>query len=375
VHYPAENGWIVFASDRIPIPFNSHGLYRLDPVGSRVTALPLAGEDPAWSRDGSLIAFSDRRHRLVVARADGAQSRVIVTRPPFVAEEPSWSPDGSRIVFQARHLRGGFGRDLWVVNADGTRAPRRVMRVARDDLQPSWSPDGSLIAFSSNRGTGGLLEDFEIYVVRPNGKGIRRLTSNRVRDLSPAWSADGSVIVFGRGRLPEGFNVELWTMRSDGTGHRRVQPASGPSGLPVWADHSPSWSPDGNWIVYASDPSVSRDDIYIVRPDGTDKVSLTPATDSQDFDPAWQPVCSHPGTPGRDRLRGTLADDRACGFAGDDAILGGTGRDGLYGGDGNDVIRARDGTFDVVGCGAGRDIVFADRVDLIGVDCERIRTT
>jgi hypothetical protein len=44
----------------------------------------------------------------------------------------------------------------------------------------------------------------------------------------------------------------------------------------------------------------------------------------------------------------------------------------LYGGDGNDVIRARDGSFDVVGCGPGRDAVIADRVDLVGVDCERV---
>jgi len=54
-------------------------------------------------------------------------------------------------------------------------------------------------------------------------------------------------------------------------------------------------------------------------------------------------------------------------------ISGGTGRDGLYGGEGNDSLRSQDGSFDVVGCGSGRDEVVADRVDLVGVDCERIR--
>jgi hypothetical protein len=181
------------------------------------------------------------------------------------------------------------------------------------------------------------------------------------------------VIAFESGRNPDRFNPELWTMRSDGGAERRVQLASDPSGFPSWADMSPAWSPDGNWLVYVTNETFYPENVFIVRPDGQDKIDLTPETRSQDVDPAWQPVCSHPGTPGRDRLRGTIADDRVCGFGGDDAIRGGTGRDGLYGGEGNDSLRSQDGSFDVVGCGAGRDEVVADRVDLVGVDCERIR--
>jgi Ca2+-binding RTX toxin-like protein len=66
-------------------------------------------------------------------------------------------------------------------------------------------------------------------------------------------------------------------------------------------------------------------------------------------------------------------DDRLCGFLGDDVISGGAGRDGLHGGEGADVLRSRDGSFDIVGCGAGVDEVVADRVDLVGSDCERVR--
>jgi Tol biopolymer transport system component len=373
-HYPAENGWIVFASDRVPLPYTSYGLYRLDPIGAKVTRLgALAGRYPAWSPDGSLIAFSDRRHRLVVARSDGTEPRVILDRPPVVAEEPAWSPDGSRIVFQGRFVGGPFGRDLMIVNADGTGL-RRVARVPHDDLQPSWSPDGALIAFASSRGPLSpkrRLYDTEIYVVRPNGRGARALTSNRVGDLSPSWSPDGSLIAFSSSRPSSGAS-ELWTMRSDGTAERRVRRAADPSGYPVWADGSPSWSPDGNWLVYVSNETQYWQSIFIVRPDGSDKTVLTEETQDEDLDPAWQPVCSHPGTPEGDRLRGTRADDRLCGLAGDDTLQGLTGRDGLYGGEGNDTLSARDGSFDVVGCGPGRDEVVADRVDLVGVDCERV---
>ncbi len=371
-HYPADNGWILFASDRVPLAYTSYGLYRLDPIGAKVTQLgTLAGREPSWSPDGSLIAFSDRRQRLIVADADGTNARMLTNRP-VIAEEPSWSPDGSRVVFQHAIARGGRGRDLAVINADGT-GKRLLTRAWHNDLQPSWSPDGSLIVFSSNRGPRRRPYDNEIYVVRPDGRGLRALTKNQVGDFSPAWSPDGSLIAFSSGREPGRFNSELWTMRSDGTGQHRVQRASGTTGFPVWSDHAPSWSPDGNWLVYTSNESLFANDVFIVRPDGADKIDLTPQTQSQDFDPAWQPVCSHPGAAAGDRLRGTRADDRLCGFGGNDEIRGGTGRDGLYGGDGNDALFARDGSFDVVGCGAGRDAVLADRVDLVGLDCERVR--
>ena len=80
-HSPVSNGWIAFASDRTPLPFSSYRLYRLDPVGAKVSPLgTLAGVAPAWSPDGSLIAFTDRRQRLIVANADGTNARRLTNR-------------------------------------------------------------------------------------------------------------------------------------------------------------------------------------------------------------------------------------------------------------------------------------------------------
>jgi len=62
-----------------------------------------------------------------------------------------------------------------------------------------------------------------------------------------------------------------------------------------------------------------------------------------------------------------------CGLAGNDTITGGPGSDRLYGEEGNDTIQSRDGALDVVGCGAGKDKVIADRQDLVGIDCEQVR--
>ncbi len=366
---PAENGWIVFASDRDP---GSSGgqfrLFRLEPVGGRVVRLgPLVGRKPAWSPDGTRIAFVNRRSRLVVANADGTVAS-LRTPPGLAVDTPSWSPDGSRIVFSVPGARSRG--DLAIVNTNGGGL-RMITRTPREELQPAWSPDGSLIAFAG-RPSPQDADPSEIYVIRPDRTGLRRLTRNDYFDFAPEWSPDGRLLAFESGREPGRLNPELWTIGRDGQGERRVQRASDPSGFPSWSDYSPAWSPDGNWLVYVTNQTNYPDNVFIVRPDGQDKTDLTPETQSSDVDPAWQPVCSHPGTPRRDLLRGTSVDDRVCGFEGDDVIVGGLGRDGLHGGKGADTLQARDGSFDIVGCGGGRDRVFADRVDLVGVDCERV---
>jgi dipeptidyl aminopeptidase/acylaminoacyl peptidase len=368
-HTPASNGWIVFASSRAED--GALRLYRLEPIGGAVTPLrQIHGRQPAWSPDGSRIAYVDERYRLVVADADGTGARVLTSRERPAAN-PTWSPDGSRLAVKLFTLRRAAG-DVVVMDADGSNA-RRLTRTFHDDAQPSWSPDGSLIVFASNLAPGSRVSDYELYRIRPDGRGRRQITRNDVDDLSPAWSPDGGLIAFQSGRKPGQFNPELSTMRSDGTDERRVQPAAGPTGFPSWSDTDPSWSPDGNWLVYVTSQTGYPENVFIVRPDGQGKIDLTPQTPSTDLDPAWKPVCSEPGTRGSDRLRGTTADDRVCGYAGDDSVSGGSGRDGLYGGVGNDSLRSVDRGFDVVGCGPGRDEVVADRVDLIGADCERVR--
>ena len=78
------------------------------------------------------------------------------------------------------------------------------------------------------------------------------------------------------------------------------------------------------------------------------------------------------GLGGNDTLYGLGGNDRLYGGSGNDRLFGGAGRDLLEGGTGNDVISARDRTRDTIRCGAGRDTVTADRIDLIVRDCERV---
>jgi Tol biopolymer transport system component len=347
---------ILFAS---AITFGRFRLHPLGSTGARLTPLPgLAGNSflawPDWSPDGGRIAYVDD-YRLVVANADGRGRRVLTSGA--AVQDPAWSPDGSWIAIR----RAG---DLFLITADGTRL-HRITRTPHVEEESAWSPDGRWIVHVRRDRTRSV--DRELWLVRPDGTGLRPLTDNVFEDTSPAWSPDGRRIAFVSGRTEGSFGPELWMMNADGSGERRVQAAVSSDGRERWSDERPSWSPDGRWILYES-----RADIWIVRPDGTGAIDLTPDPRSQDRDPAWQPRCTRSGNAGPNRLIGGRGADFLCGGWGSDLIVGGPGRDRLFGEQGDDVIDARDGTFDVVGCGAGRDTVTADRGDLVGVDCERI---
>jgi Ca2+-binding RTX toxin-like protein len=79
------------------------------------------------------------------------------------------------------------------------------------------------------------------------------------------------------------------------------------------------------------------------------------------------------GLGGNDLLRGLAGDDRLFGGAGADRLVGGPGHDQVHGGPGNDRLETRDGQRDTVDCGAGRDVVIADQLDLVAKNCENVR--
>jgi TolB protein len=247
-----------------------------DGTGLRTIA---RGHSPAWSPDGRRLAFvreSGRNADVYVADAGGRNVRRLTTAPSL-EYSPSWSPDGRRIAF-ASNREGRFR--IYLVRADGAGVRRVSPRGgAGDSYSPSWSPDGRLIAFSSSHATP---ENPEIYVVRPDGSGPKRLTRTRggVEVLGddgwPRWSPDGTRIVFSSNRTGNG---EVWIMRADGTGQRRL------AGLARRDDWAPAFSPDGTQIAFESLDARGRSLLYVVRPNGTGLRSLGIAGTY----PAWRP--------------------------------------------------------------------------------------
>jgi Tol biopolymer transport system component len=281
--FPGENGKIAFDSDR-------HGgdedIWTIDPDGRNLVNLTAKSKAndfaPNWRADGRKIAFMSDRvtatnpegdSEIFLMRADGSHQTQI-TFNALDDEDPAWSPDGRRIVFVRDFdpIEGEIDRDLFTMNADGTDQRNLTSSPGVLDQEPNWSADGKSIAFLSDRD--GI--DFEVYTMRPNGSGVRQLTSNDAEEFHPNWSPDGRQITFTTRRDGD---AEVYVMNADGTDQTNV------TANPAGDDGVSAWSPDGEKIVY-----ISREfDIFTMNADGSDKVGLTKGP-AFDFESDWQPL-------------------------------------------------------------------------------------
>ncbi|NND96300.1 MAG: DUF4347 domain-containing protein, partial [Pirellulaceae bacterium] len=252
----------------------TNGVLGIAPTGltgeTNLTSDPGSDDDPAWSPDGSQVAFSSNRtgaSEIYTMDADGSN----VTRLTFdgaSAAQPSWSPDGTQLVFQT--TRDG-NEEIYKINSDGTGLTRLTNDLAID-MQAEWSPDGTKIVFRAERDG-----DREIFVMDADGTNQTQLTYNTSKDNSPSWSPDGSQLVFTTNR--DG-NTEVYVMNADGSDQTRLTvEASG--------DREPTFSPDGMRIAFQSDRDGDKE-IFVMNADGTNVIQLTDNL-VNDSSPSWSP--------------------------------------------------------------------------------------
>ncbi|HET7551721.1 MAG TPA: DPP IV N-terminal domain-containing protein [Gemmatimonadaceae bacterium] len=251
-----------------------------------VTFTVTCGGEPA----ATAIAFASARsgnYNIYTILDDGTGLKQLTTdADPDFSLLPAWSPDGSKIAFSSTRERSSTGLDIWVMDADGSNQTR-LTDAAGQNGRAAWSPDGSKIAYASivDVDVGGQTTQVgEIWVMNADGSGATALTSDGAFANSPSWSPDGSKIVFQSNR--DGTD-QIYVMNADGSGITRLTNGD-------WGDQQPAWSPDGTKIAFqstrdAADPNavdVTDFEIYVMNADGGSPTRLT-NNDVFDGNVAW----------------------------------------------------------------------------------------
>lgn len=195
-----------------------------------------------------------------------------------VSLSPKVSPDNSRVAFAS------LGRTGWTIRMYSLVLGRMVSfpSPGGTTISPSWSADGAHLAYSSDKSG-----DPEIWISDANGGGAHRATTFRGPDVSPCWNPKTNnqiAWVSGRTGLPQ-----IYTMESDGANVQRLTDGGYAT--------SPSWSPNGQFLVFAWDRKYGpgapgNQDIYVMDIASKRWVQLTHDAGRNDF-PSWAPDGRH----------------------------------------------------------------------------------
>lgn len=257
-------------------------LYMVDPNDSSRVAnglsATLGAVDFAVAPDGSqyvVAGIVGNVRGLYRVNRDGSNPTLLLA--DSAASQPAWSPDGTKIAFRRWPI--GEGADIWIMNTDGSDLVNLTAdHGATSQHTPAFSPllpgGGYRLAYAHSPGP-----TAHIWTMDPDGSDKTQVTSGDVWDDSPAWSPDGAKLVYQR-------TGDIWVVQASGGAPWSLVT------LP-FGQFAPQWSPDGALVAFATKAGSGHFEIFTVRvsPAGVNVGGLTQRTaDALDKqEPAWVP--------------------------------------------------------------------------------------
>jgi TolB protein len=173
-----------------------------------------------------------------VVTLDGALVRELDVQHPRI-DDPSLSPDGRTVVFWASSSTAVDGGSLYTMPVSGSEVPKSLTKAGIDtDADPSWSPDGSQIAFRRRTDDGTKNGNFDVYLINAKSSELTPLVRSPALDEKPTWSPDGDELVVVSNRTSRkghaGKAYDLWVIRRDGKIVRRLHLNARDMTTPAW---------------------------------------------------------------------------------------------------------------------------------------------
>ena len=282
----------------------------------RLTHSPNASDiHPRLNRGCNRIVFASDRagdfYDIFTINVDGT-SLVQLTSNEVDDVKPAWSPDGTRIAFQT--YRDG-NAEVYAMNADGS-GQTNLSNSPDYDGEPFWSPDGSKIAFTSRRSGG-----YRIWVMAADGSNPVMLSLQNYSE-NPVWSPDGSQIAYDADNDGDD-GQEVWSMNADGSA--QTMRVEGYTGITNWAN---GWSPDGAWLTYTNISLIYYEGVWYWNYAWLLKISQDGYTDqvnqgrTEDWDLDWTTTDIQPPTTSMNTPESPVAYDFSVSWSGQDSGAG-----------------------------------------------------
>ena len=251
------------------------------------------------SPDGQWVVYQSTRQagrQLDVSPLDGTTFTEVSppsTIPGVLYREFEWSPDSSRIAYVA-NSEIADANEVFLVDRDGSN-PQKISGpvgspASVELTRIQWSPDGRYIAQMVRSKSSGSIIGINTHDTQAGGFSSVRLNPAVAAGGSISryhWAPDSSRIVY-QGQQDFADRTEVYTVRPDGTDHRKVSIDLSQGGFSV----APAWSPDSTRIVYQADPDgLDRSEVIVVNADGSETVRINGPLNAgqRSGSPAWSP--------------------------------------------------------------------------------------